>query len=95
MNHCANYGSYASILFFCIPIFIIGRAINFHKTRRSLFLSVFASMLINILGLLVFCYDASLTYIIYMTIINVFVALGAVFFTAVINKKIKWEDGMK
>jgi hypothetical protein len=52
-------------------------------------------MLINILGLLVFCYDASLTYIIYMTIINVFVALGAVFFTAVINNKIKWEDGMK
>jgi hypothetical protein len=30
-----------------------------------------------------------------MAIINVFIASGVAFFTAVINKKIKWEDDVK
>lgn len=95
MNSCTNYGAAASLIFFCIPLFAIGRVINFHRTKKNLLLSVGVSIILNLFGLFMICSDAGFGYAVFMTIVNVFTALGTAFFNAVITNKFDLEDSMK
>lgn len=75
MNDCSNYDGLAALIFYAVPVFVMGRIMVFHRTKNNFLAGLSGIFLFNLVGLSLLCAAGGWRYAAKMSALNTILAV--------------------